>query len=202
MKTVYFDLETDSLELDCQIIQIAAVASQDFKEVESFERKLIFDIALSKPSALEVNSYREDLWDKEAVPPESAIVAFSDFLKRHADIKVLSSRTNRYYRLAALAAHNAPFDDERIRAFYKRNEAFFPGHYNPTDTIQVAKVLEDLRGKRFESHKLSELSETMGIQHDPTVTHDVLYDARLTMRLHILLLEAIRDTVQRQRSFF
>lgn len=199
MKLVYFDLETDSLELDCQIIQIGAVAVVNGQIVETFERKLKFDISKSEPKALKVNSYREDLWEK-AVPEQLAFEHFSNFLFTYGDIKRYSYRTKKHYRIADLWGHYVEFDFTRLRRRYEALEMFLPAAYNPGDTIQVAKVLEVLRGKRFEGHKLSELCEVMGIQHDPNVTHDALYDALLCFRLHQLLNGAIHATLQGQYS--
>lgn len=201
MKLVYFDLETDSLEPDCQVIQIGAVAVVNGELVEEFERKLTFDITKADPKALKMNSYREDLWEK-AVSPKLAFEHFSNFLFTYGDIKRYSFKTKKHYRIADLWGHYVEFDFTRIKAAYEREEMFLPASYNPGDTIQVSKVLEVLRGKRFEGHKLAELCEAMGIQHDPNVTHDALYDAKLTFRLHQLLNEAIGATLQGQHSFF
>lgn len=201
MKLVYFDLETDSLELDCQIIQIGAVAVVNQGIVEEFERKISFDITKSEPKALKMNSYREDLWEK-SVPLELALEHFNNFMYTYGDIPRYNYRTRRHYKVADLWGHYVEFDFTRLQRAYKNLDKFMAGAYNPGDTIQVSKVLEVLRGKRFESYKLSELAQEMGIQHDNSITHDALYDAKLTFRLHQLLNGAIGATVQGQHSFF
>jgi DNA polymerase III epsilon subunit-like protein len=201
MKLVYFDLETDGLELDCQIIQIGAVAVVDGEIVEEFERKLMFDIGLSDPKALQGNSYREDVWEKEAVPTSLALEHFSNFMRTYGDISRFNPKTKKHFKVADLWGHNSiVFDYPRLKRAYEIFQIFLPANYNPGDTIQVVKTLEVLRDKRFEKHSLSFLAETMGIQHDPNVTHDALYDAKLTYRLHQLLLGAIRDSA-RQHTF-
>ena len=135
MKLVYVDIETDSLdEQSFQIIQIGAVGVRDNEIVDTFERKLMFDITKSNPEALQGNSYREDLWDKEAVPVELVLEHFSTFLSGFADIKRVSAK-GRGFKVCQLAGHNTiRFDLPRLQKLYKDNGKFFPGDYNPIDT--------------------------------------------------------------------
>lgn len=192
MKIIYLDLETSSLDQNCDIIQIGAVAAEGDKILESFEIKIEFDHELASQDALSLNSYDYNTWAREAVKPEVAIRQFSEFLKRYADVTRISKKGSKY-RVAELCGHNIiKFDYDRLSSFYKRYDEFLPADYNPIDTIQIAKFLEHLGDKRFSSHRLVDLCNDMGITYDKSVTHDALYDAKIVMRLHLMLLEAIK----------
>lgn len=180
-----FDIETAGLELHHPVIQFAAVALEDFEEVESIEVKIQFDIAKADPEALKLNSFDPKVWGDEALPEFLAVANVADFLIRNAHHEMKSKRTGRQYWVARLAGHNAAgFDGPRLQAMFKRHGAFLPAHPQILDTLQLA--LWKSRAA-LDSYKLSDLCKTFGI--DSTGAHDALADVRMCAKLASYLMK-------------
>jgi len=139
-RVVYFDLETAGLDPAHADIQLAAVATEDFVEVDSFEAKIVFDLKAADPEALKINSYDEAVWRKEARPERDVVKRFASFLSQHATIEKMSKKTGNPYRVAWLAGHNiASFDVPRLSAMFKRHDRFLGAEiFRPLDTMQLA----------------------------------------------------------------
>lgn len=179
MNLVFFDLETGGLELHHPIIQIAAVATMDFQEIDSFESKIMFDISTADTEALALNSYDLQLWNDDALPEFAVVGDFASWLRNYSDVEMISKRTGRPYRVARLAGHNADrFDGPRLQAMFKRHGAFLPASPQVLDTAQLA--LWQTR-TRLKSYKLSDLCAHFGI--DTAGAHDALADVRMCAKL-------------------
>ena len=59
---MFFDLETGGLDDRHPTIQIAAIATEAFVEVASFEAKISFDPKCADPAALAMNHYDARVW--------------------------------------------------------------------------------------------------------------------------------------------
>jgi DNA polymerase III alpha subunit (gram-positive type) len=178
MTTVFFDLETDSLRDDCQIIQLSAAAVDgDWKELETFNMKVQFDEFKADPLALELNHYDSDVWLREAKLQSFARDKFSVFLGRHKSIQMVSKRTGKPYSVAQLAGHNVErFDMPRLKAMF--GEAFLPAHPIALDTLQLAKWFFYGMPLVPEDFRLTTLATWFGIS--TSGAHDALADVRLS----------------------
>lgn len=184
MITVYFDVETDSLRDDLQIIQLAAIAVDgDWRELGTFERKLFFDEKRSDKQALELNHYDPVLWQKVGVSPVQACADFAAFLKPHCTLQMISKRTGPYL-VARLAGHNAAtFDAKHLFRVFKECNVFLPADPRARCTVQRALWLFDEHGisKLPDNYRLETLCKWFGI--DCSGAHDALTDVRLTIAL-------------------
>lgn len=188
MKTVYFDLETGGVN-DEPVIQLAAVAvNDDWSEAGSFEQKIKFDPAKCSPEALTINGYTEEAW-KSAVTPGAAIARFSQFLKPHSTVEMISKRTGNPYMVARLAGYNAlTFDLPRLRAMY--GDSFFPCSYHVRDVLQRAMFWFDEHSpnEKPKDLKLSTLCEYFAISTEGA--HEALTDVRMAVALYRRLCDA------------
>jgi DNA polymerase III epsilon subunit-like protein len=176
---VFFDMETAGLLERHPTIQIAAIATDDFEEVGSFEAKIKFDVSLADPEALKLNSYDPQVWDDEAIPEIAAVAKFYLFLQRHAETEMTSKRTGRPYKVTRVAGHNAAtFDGPRLKSMFERNNQFLPAHPQVLDTLQLA-LWKTKAG--FKSYKLADLCAHFGIE--TAGAHDALADVRMCAKL-------------------
>lgn len=180
---IYFDLETSGLSLTHPVIQLAAVATRDGKELSSFECKLAFDEKEADPKALELNHYDPAVWAKEAKSASEAIRSFDTWAAPYRSVKRTSQRTGNDYYLGQLAGYNAlTFDLPRLRALYGTD--FFPFSYQVRDILQRVFFY-------FDEHplvtppvdfKLSTVASFFGFTVDGA--HDALTDVHLTHLVH------------------
>ena len=183
-KTVFVDIETGSLEPDAPIIEYAAVAveSGTYRELDSIDCKVQFDMADADPKALGVNKFSPDLWERWAIPEEDAAIKLALFLKRHATVTIRRDK-KKPYRIAQLAAHNAEFDASRLSAWFKRLDEFFPGTRRALCTEQLAKWFIENRQELSPpcDYKLGTLACYFSLQTTPD--HSALADTRTSVEL-------------------
>lgn len=180
IRTVYFDVETGGLEPGRHpIIQFAAVAiDPEWNELEALEFKLQFDLAACEPSALEKNHYSAEAWLGALAAPV-ALRRIADFLKRFADVEKIS-KGGKPYRIARVAAHNAPLDCDHLGAFFKARNEFLPAAiYEPLDTLSLARWYSAAHPSPPSNHKLETLCAWLGVPLDNA--HDALSDVRATV---------------------
>ena len=185
MTTIFFDIETGGLRIAQPIIQLAAIAvNNGFEELEACEWKLQFSEIECDPEALLVNHYNAEIWKEKAVPRRLALAEFCSMLERYKDVRMISKRGSPYY-VARLAAHNASFDDDRIRYHHKETlGGFFPAAFNPLCTMQRALwyFSEHPELRPPVNYKLGTLCEGFGIEIEGAA-HDALTDVRMTIAL-------------------
>lgn len=182
-RIVFFDFETAGLEPAHASIQLAAVATEAFVEVDVFEAKIVFDESMADPGALAKNHYDAAIWREQAKPEADVVREFARFLSAHATIEKTSKRTGNFYRIAWLAGHNiVKFDVPRLIEMFKRNDQFLSGDiFRPLDTIQLAHWLASATGASDATFGLTALCERFGI--DTSGAHDALADARMCVKL-------------------
>lgn len=192
MTVVFFDTETGGLKPEHPTIQLAAIAVDlvDWRELETFERKIAFDVAKADPEALAMNHYAAEAW--KGAPSERQVVdEFGAFLKRHSSVELVSKRTNRPYKVARLGGHNVVgFDLERVAAMFKRHGAFFPIDFRTVLDTRYGSVWffeGALAAKSPKDFKLTGLAEHFGVSVEGA--HDALVDVRLSIALARRLLE-------------
>lgn len=193
MHVVFFDLETGGTDhRKHPIIQIAAAAvDEQLNVVETFERKLAFDLATADPVALEINSYDAKRWQAEAISPLLACSDFARFLKPYSDVPMVSKRTGRAYAVARLAGHNAAgFDMPFLQAIFQATGQFLPADMRVLDTLQRAMwhFHESKQIVTPADMKLSTLANYFGVAADGA--HDALADVRMNVAIYKALLAA------------
>jgi DNA polymerase III epsilon subunit-like protein len=190
LRIVFFDLETGGLDDRHPTIQIAAIATEAFVEVGTFEAKIAFDPASADPAALAMNHHDARVWAKEARPEVEVVAAFAAFLSRHASLPRVSRRSGAAYKVACLAGHNVlHFDMPRLQRMFERHGRFLPAdRVRPLDTLQLALWHSLARGSPLESYTLSALCRRFGI--DAACAHEALADVRMTAQLARVLYPA------------
>lgn len=187
MRLVFFDLETGGLDWNRHpIIQIAAIAvDEQLNELGTFEAKVDFDLAAADADALAKNSYDREAWNRESLGASEACARFSGFLKRFADVRMVSQRTGNPYNVAQLVGHNAAsFDSPFLQAFFQKQGAFLPASYRVMCTLQRAIWYFHERPDIVPptEFKLGTLCDALGIVLENA--HDALADVRATVALY------------------
>jgi DNA polymerase III epsilon subunit-like protein len=186
---IYLDTETAGLLPQHPTIQLAAIAvSADWREIETFERKLAFDVAKADPKALAMNHYDAAAW-KGAPSEQQVVEEFGAFLDRHRCVELVSQRTGRPYSVARIAGHNvASFDVDRVSAMFKRHGRFFAVDFRSVlDTRFGAAWYFEGQAEQPKSFKLVDIAEFFGIPTDGA--HDALFDVRLSIAVARRLFE-------------
>ncbi len=179
-RTVFVDFETGGVEDRHPNIQIAAIAVENWQEVDAFERKIQFAPQACDPEALKLNGYTAERW-KDAKPEGDVALEFQVFLKRHARMQLVSKRGNPYIA-CRLAGHNfASFDGPRLRTMMDKalNGAFWPGcWWYPLDTYQRSIWWFTERGIALPANfQLETLARYFGVA-TMGQAHDALADVR------------------------
>ena len=181
---VFVDIETGGLQFDSPIIEFAAVAveSGTYREIDSIDCKVQFDVADADPKALGVNKFSPTLWEQYAIPEQDAAVKLSLFLKRHATNEKTTAKRKRY-RIAQLAAHNAEFDVSRLSAWFESLDLFFPASRRGLCTLQLAKWFVETHQELDPpyDYKLGTLAYYFSLQTVPD--HSALADTRTAVEL-------------------
>lgn len=190
MRLVFFDLETGGLDpLKHPIIQIAAIAvDEQLNELETFERKVDFDLDLADKEALLKNSYDREVWDRESCPDVRVCDELTRFFKRYADVE-MTSKAGKPYNVAQLIGHNADrFDGPFLQNWYKRLNQFMPAAFSVMCTYQRAlhHFHENPHAGRPQSLKLVDLCKWFGITLDNA--HDALADCRANIVVYRAIL--------------
>jgi DNA polymerase III subunit epsilon len=175
---VYFDLESGGLELYHPLIQLAAVAVQDGEIIDQFESKLLFDVSLCDPDALEINGFSAEAW-KEAEQPSIVATRFSKWLSPYKCINKIS-KAGKSYRVVQLAGYNAAvFDAPRLQEWFRREGTFLCADYRVLDVMQLVMWYFQINPEgKPDSIKLSSICEFFDI---PLINaHDALADVIAT----------------------
>lgn len=189
-RIVFFDLETGGTDpLRHPIIQVAMIAVDgNWREIESAELKVHFDLATADPEALKINGWDSETWRSQACDPPAALAAVSTFFGRHATVEKISKRGRPYF-VARLAGHNAErFDAPFLVQWFKQADLFCPAAcYEPLDTVSLARWASFVAPNKPRDHKLGSLCAWLGIEHQDA--HDALGDVRATVQVARALAE-------------
>jgi DNA polymerase III epsilon subunit-like protein len=182
---VFFDLETGGLQLENPIIQLAAAAvSPAWEVLETFERKIQFEVSQCEPEALQGNCYKDSVdWAKDARPEGEVMRDFKGFLDKYRCVLQTSQRTGTSYKVAILGGYNiATFDMERLKAAFKRHSLFLPVQYNGILDVLHGVIwhfagLEE-GAPRAANLRLTSVATHVGISTEGA--HDATSDVRMT----------------------
>jgi DNA polymerase III alpha subunit (gram-positive type) len=177
----FIDTETTGLTLEHEIIEIAVIKVEPYtyREIDRWCVKI-------KPNrtdnfsykAAEINGYSDDEW-KTAITDKDAII---EFIQKTDD--------------CLIAGHNVSFDLALIRKLAEKYGLELKCHYKPLDTFPLAYVLSfsDLKDG---SLSLTDLTRQLDIETQPEQQfgrfkrHTALYDAELTMKCFIKMVEML-----------
>lgn len=186
-KLIFFDLETGGRNPRRHpIIQIAAVAVESsLSPLDAFEAKIRFDEKMAMKSALRKNHYHPGTWANEAQDEVVVAKSFSDFLRRHASVPVLSAKGGKY-NVAQLVAHNAEFDGVCLHAWFERLSIFLPARRQVLCTLQRALWYfpENPTLVPPTDYKLATLCQYFGVAFHAAAAHEALADVTATVELY------------------
>lgn len=194
-RLVFIDLETGGGEPWRPIMQLAAIAvDSDVRELETLEMKLRFQRHRVHPGCLRKPGYSAERWAQEALSEREAGRRFSDFLKRHATVDLVSGN-GRSYRVAQLVAHHASFDAPFLTAWFKRLDRFLPAHPRVLCTHQRALWLfhEDKSLCPPADYQLGTLCQFFGVRLKNHEAHEALADVRATVALYRAMMRLSSD---------
>ncbi len=193
-KIVFFDFETTGLDpyKGSKIIQIGAVAIHEsellkpvgeIEEIESFERKIIFDANCCSDFILDLIGYTPAKW-RAAVERDIALRDFKSFIGRHATVQA------RYGLVTRLGGHNvAGFDMHFLKVAYgKRGPKI---DYHPVDTISMAIISKILGNTKSSNLKLGTLYKIATGGKTLDGAHDALVDVRASMTVAQYILNGL-----------
>ena len=160
-RLVFVDVEARGSKAKPVIKQIAAIATDNqLNEIAGFEAKI------SKVSEAE-NVARD----------------FANFLTRNATKERFNAK-GELFRVAQLVAHNANFDIEILRNWYRKQSIFLPAGYLPLCTMQLAMWHFQFGSNETpKNYKLVHVCERLGIKHSGVDAHDAFRDIRATVLL-------------------
>lgn len=196
---VWVDVETGGLNLaKHQLTQIAAIPTTGTPPFEplgpGFEAKILLQEGHYNQEALDLSSYDEGTWEREAIEEEAAVRALDQFAKGYTHEKI-SGRTGRPYACAHVAGQNVVFDGDFIRAAADRAKVWLHlalWNGGMLDTVQLAKwYAVTILGEEPPNYRLETLYSWLGLGEFEA--HDALEDVRATIRIAREIHRRIRE---------
>ncbi len=173
------DLETTGLSpIRHEIIQMARVV------VDTLDRRIIPELTLSRyvrpiywdkrsKEAMEVNKISKRVLNMEGFTLSDALGE----LMRGVD-----------WSQTVLASWGTDFELKFLEAAHNRTNRVCPYPYQSFD-IRSAVQYERMRRRLTEYLSLGKSCEYFGVDYDPNLAHDALYDAQVTANLEVTLLQ-------------
>ena len=163
-RLVFVDVEARGSKAKPLVKQIAAIATDDqLDEVAGFEAKI------SKAS--------------DTSEAKKVARGFANFLTRNATNERFNAK-GELFRVAQLVAHNANFDIEILRNWYRKQSIFLPAGYLPLCTMQLAMWHFQFGSNETpKDYKLVNVCKRLGIKHSKDDAHDAFRDIRATVLL-------------------
>lgn len=186
MKLFFCDLETTGVRAYTHgVVQISGeiwtrMSTTGLVKQESFNlRAAPFEEDVIDLRALEVTGLTK-AEIQEYPRPQDVFKDLKRILKRYVDP---FNKMDKFFFLA----YNAPFDENHLRAFFKKNSDPYFGSWFFWPSIDVAVLAADyLRYERKDMmrFKLSDVAERLGIEIESSRLHDALYDVELTRKIY------------------
>jgi DNA polymerase-3 subunit epsilon len=178
-KILYIDTETTGISTNAGVVEIAAFAEFDGKEVDRFHSMIRpFPEDKIEDEALRVNGLtEEDLASFDT--PEKVFTDFTYWLGKYID---KYDRSDKFY----FCAFNAAFDVGHMRSFFRKNDNKYFGSWfwNPAlDCAMFAAWAVKKRRHEFGDFKQVTVAESLGIVVDSSKLHGAVYDAELCRRI-------------------
>lgn len=187
-KIMYLDLETTGVDAAQNgtiqisgIIEIGGVVKEEINYwVAPFSQDVI------EPKALEVNRMtEEDIMGFQN--PSIIYMQLINTLQKYVD------KFNRKDKFQ-LVGYNARFDDDFLRAWFRKNNDKYYGSFFSWPAIDITNLIAlKLLNKRheLENFKLMTVARYLGIEVDESKAHDAMYDVIKTREMFMHLKEAM-----------
>lgn len=155
-RLVIFDVESTGLDVTRdEVVQIAAIALQNGRVIETFERFIKPHQSVGD-SAL-VHGFTDEFLERRG---EEEVTVFSDFLQ--------------FIQGALLIGHNVGYDMKIVRSHMGRIGLIFEGMIGVYDTLDIVRRLYPT----LVNHKLDTVGDFIGVDHEPT--HNAMDDILAT----------------------
>lgn len=181
MKEIYFDAETSGTDPEKNgLLQLAGTVELDGKPVYEFNHFMKpFPDQVIETEALEKNGFTLSQIDSFA-DPFSCYITFQKMLAKYVDRFDPSDKFT-------LIGYNSRFDDDFMRAWFKRCNDKFYGSYFFWPALDVANMVavkyRKVRGQ-FPDFKLMTVAKHLKIEVDESRAHDAVYDTAITKSLY------------------
>lgn len=181
MKRLFIDCETGGTDpARHALLTVAAIVEIDGEEKEAIQLKMRPDDGCAvEAKALEVNGLTAEQiagWPQ----PGAERRRFLNMLTKYVDPYNARDKFH-------LVAYNGTFDDNFLRAWFRRHGDKYYGswfYWPPIDVaVLVADAVADQRDA-FKDFKQVTVAETIGIPVDESQAHDALYDVRLCREIY------------------
>lgn len=175
IKTNLFAFDTETVGFSDKIVQMS------FQQVvgpKQFNRYILTDNDDEMAIVAEFNPQLADIIKQQGIDEEQAVEELVNWLDK-IDEKPIS-----------LLCHNAVFDIPRLRLLLKKYAIEYDDYiYHRTrDTQTTAIFLSDI--EQSDSHcSLNYCSKKFGVAVDDSKFHDAIYDAQITAKLYLKMLE-------------
>lgn len=179
---IYFDLETTGLTLDrCAIVQIAGLIERDGTVVQEFNFRMApHEDAEITQEALDANHLT--LEEIQTYPNQKdQFKKFIRLLDKYID------RFNKKDKAFLVGYNNRQFDDQVLRAWFKRNGHEYFGSYfwsNSLDVLVLAGEYLMLRRPGMPNFKLATVADELGLSPKEGEFHEALFDVKVTKAIY------------------
>lgn len=175
-RLVIFDVESTGLDVTKdEVIQIAAIALEKGKIIQTFERFIKPQCSVGD-SAL-VHGFTDEFLSSHG---EEAETVFFDFL--------------RFIEGALLVGHNVLYDMKIVRSHMWRVGLTFTGMVGVYDTLDIVRRLYP----ELTNHKLDTVSAFIGVDHEPT--HNAMDDILATKDVLIKSLPRLMQAHKKRKN--
>jgi len=189
MKLFFVDTETTGLNaFHNGIHQISAIVEIDGEVAETLDIYVKpFEKDRIETAALRVSDTTKE--DLESYPPPSKVYQYL--------ISVLDKYIDKYDKTDKflMVGYNVRFDDEFLRAWFKKNGDNYYGSYYMWPAFDVANVaallLLDQR-KNMKDFKLMTVAEKLGIEINPDNVHNATYDIEITRKMYQTVVKLLK----------
>ena len=190
LKEIWLDVETTGLWPKTHaLIQLSGMIFIDGEKMETFNYNIMpFASDKIEDAALKVNGISREALESFS-PPSLIYRTFLNLLEKYVHKFNTSDKFLMY-------AYNARFDDDFLRAFFKKLEDRYYGSYfffPPIDVMNLA--IDHLKSERssMKNFKQGTVAEKLGIEIDQSKLHDALYDVEVTRMIYTMIKDPINE---------
>lgn len=179
-KLFFIDLETTGTDPNQNgIVQLSGIIEIDQEEKERINLLIHpFETDVIEEEALEINNRTKE----EISNFRSPVAIYKNF------IDTMLKYIDKYDRLDKFnfVGYNSRFDDDFLRAWFKKCADKYYGSYffwPPIDVANMAATWFINKRDLFLNFKLMTVAKAIGIQIDESKSHDAMYDIEITKEL-------------------
>lgn len=181
MKLIFIDVETTGFDpYKNGIHEISGIIEIDGKIEDTFKLSVApFETDIIESSALDVSGVDESQVKKYS-SPDKILSEIKSIFGRHID---KYDKKDKFF----LLAYNSPFDDQFLRAFFKKNNDNYYGSWVRKDICVMRLAIDYLLDKEvvLGSYKQSEVAEYFGLaDKNDKRWHDSSFDTEITRKIY------------------